>query len=203
MENLANIHSWKQQFGLYPILMNPKISESKFLMLNGGNKDFCLQTDLFVNDKTSCFSDSWSTNTKNFVALDNDYARIYNWYDDKIESYPLNQVEENLDRFYDYLSLKSYKTPSDVVPFIIDVFRQLRNLTGKRDPDEALNLLFKLLMSTEDYTEADLYLWGIADVKVPSDFDYYVELIRQGVKSIHPNRDLILRHVSGALFQEA
>jgi type I restriction-modification system DNA methylase subunit len=183
--------------------MNPKISESKFLMLNGGNKDFCLQTDCLVNDKASYFSDSWSTNTKNFIVLDKDAVCVYNCYDDKMESYPLKRIEENTDRFYEHLSLKSYKTPSDVVPFIIDIFRQLRNFTGKRDPDEALNLLFKLLMSTENYTEANLSLWGIADVKEPSNFDYYVELIRQGVKSIPPNRDLILRHVSGALFQEA
>ncbi|MDR1895994.1 MAG: N-6 DNA methylase, partial [Prevotellaceae bacterium] len=184
--------------------MNPKIIESKFLMLNGGNKDFCLQTDLLVNDKISFFSDSWSANTKNFVALDKDYAHIYNWYDDKMESHQLKRIEENPDRFYDYLSLKSYKTPSDVVSFIIDVFRRLRNLTRKRNPDEALNLLFKLLISIEeDYSKIDSLKWEIADVKVPSDFDRYVNLVRQGVNSIPPNRDLILRHVSGALFQEA
>jgi hypothetical protein len=172
-------------------------------MLNGGNKDFCLQTGLLVNDEVSFFSDSWSTNTKNFIALDKDHAHIYNWFDDKKESYQLKRIEENPDRFYEYLSLKSYKTPSDVVPFIIDVFRQLRNLTGKRDPDEALNLLFKLLISMEDHSTSDFSEWKISDVETPPNFDYYVDLIRKGVNSILPNRDLILRHVSGALFQEA
>ena len=203
MNRVTDISYWKQQFGLYPILMNPKIDEKKYLLLNGGNKDFCLQTANFLDDKVSYFSDSWSTNTKNFVVFDQDYAYIYNWYDDKTEPYLLKRIEENPERFNTYLSSKSYKTPSDVIPFIISIFRQLRNLTGKKEPEEALNLLFRLLVSTEEYTAADLSLWGISDIKVPSGFDYCVELIRQGVNSIHPNRDLILRHVAGALFQEA
>jgi hypothetical protein len=181
--------------------MNPKNNQSKFLMLNGGNKDFCLQTDSLEN-KNSFFSDSWSANTKNFIAFDNEYAHIYNWYNTKTEKYLIKQIEENTDRFYDYLSSKSFKTQSDIVPFIIDIFRKLRNFTGKA-PEEALNLLFRLLVSMEDGIDTDLSKWGIADVKVPSNFDYYVQTIKGGINSMSPNLDLILRHVSGALFQEA
>ncbi|MDR3140868.1 MAG: SAM-dependent methyltransferase [Tannerellaceae bacterium] len=185
--------------------MNPKFSESKFIMLNGGNKDFCLQTISSVNDNTSYFADSWSTNTKNFVALDQNNVRVYNWYDNKTEKYPLKQVEENATKFYAYLSSRSYKTPSDAVPFIIDIFRELRNLTGEKDPEEALNLLFRLLISIDDdYINIDSEKWEIDNsVVAPSNFDYYVGRIRQAVNSIHPNLDLILRHVSGTLFQEA
>jgi methylase of polypeptide subunit release factors len=185
--------------------MNPKFSESKFIMLNGGSKDFCLQTISPVNDSASYFADSWSTNTKNFVALDQNNVRVYSWYDNKTEKYPLEQIEENANKFYAYLSSKSYKTPSDAVPYIIGIFRELRNLTGKKDPEEALNLLFRLLISIdEDYIKIDSGKWEIdSSVVTPSNFDYYVERIRQAVNSIRPNRDLILRHVSGALFQEA
>jgi predicted RNA methylase len=203
---LSDINFWQQQSGLYPILMNPKFSENKFIMLNGGNKDFCLQTISPVNDNASYFADSWSTNTKNFVALDQNNVRVYNWYDNKTEKYSLEQIKGNIDRFYTYLSSRSYKTPSDAVPFIIGIFRELRNLTGEKDPEEALNLLFRLLINIddEDYIKIDSGEWEIDNsVVTPSNFDYYVERIRQAVNSIRPNRDLILRHVSGALFQEA
>jgi type I restriction-modification system DNA methylase subunit len=77
-------------------------------------------------------------------------------------------------------------------------------MTREKEPDKALNLLFKLLISIDDdYKKIDLSKWEISDVKIPSCFDQYVEKIRKGVNSISPNRDLILRHVSGVLFQEA
>jgi hypothetical protein len=204
MEMITNINFWRQRLGLYPISIDHRVNNNKYLMLNGGSKDFCLQTSAFVDEKITFFSDSWSTNTKNFVALNTESVHIYNWYNSKVEKYPLRQIEEKADTFYDYLSSKSYKTPSDAVPFIIDIFRQLRNLTGKKEPVEALTLLFKLLISIEeDYSKIDISKWGIMDVNVPSNFDYYVNEIKTGVNSIPPNRDLILRHTAGALFQEA
>ena len=205
MRNLTDIDSWKRSFGLLPIHLNPNIEDLKFLMLNGGNGDFCLQTSNEEDIAKSYFSKSWSTNTKNFVVLKNDEIKIYNWLDESTEVIPKNQVENNTERFYKYLLTKSYRSESDVVPFVLDVFRKLRNLTQERDkPSEALNLLFKLLISLEDdYTSINYDKWKISNIEVPSQFEYFVELIRQGVKTINPQLDLILRHTSGTLFQEA
>ena len=176
-------------------------------MLNGGNKDFCIQTGFFAHDRETFFSDSWSTNTKIFLAFDNDFVHVYNWLQmNSAEKYPLKRVEENIDRFYTHISTRSYKTPDDAIPHIISIFRQLRNFTKEKDPQRALNLLFKLLISLdkeEDYTHIKSSAWGIEDVELPPCFDDYVEKIRQVIGSVSPNRDLILRHVSGALFQEA
>jgi hypothetical protein len=198
---------WYQQFGLYPMLMKPVICKNKFLMLNGGNKDFCLHTDYIYNgrdEKNIFFSESWSTNTKYFLVINNDNVCVYNWINSKTDNYALKKIEENPTIFYEHLFSKSYKTSNDAVPYIISIFRELRNLTGKKEPVEALNLLFRLLISIEDdYTKINSSKWGIADNIVPSNFDYYVERVKQGVNSISPDRDLILRHVSGVLFQEA
>lgn len=100
---------------------------------------------------------------------------------------------------------KSYKTESDIVPFVIDIFNQLRNITRESsEPLEALNLLFTLLVSIEeDYNNIDKAIWGIENVNLPHSFDYFVERIREGVKTAKPNLDIILRHSSGRLFQEA
>jgi hypothetical protein len=87
----------------------------------------------------------------------------------------------------------------------MDIFRRLRNFSGKQSPLEALNLLFKLLISIEeDYTQIDAQKWNILDIPVSVGiFDSYVEQIKRGIKSIQPDLDLILRHISGTLFQEA
>lgn len=205
MRDLAVIDNWTRSFGLLPIHLNPNIGDMKFLMLNGGYADFCLEISSKEDIIESYFEKSWSTNTKNFVVINNDNIKVYNWLSEEVETIPKQQVENYSDRFYKYLLSKSYKTESDVVPFVLDIFRRLRNVTLEREkPSDALNLLFKLLISLEeDYSNIDYEKWGIRDSEIPSQFDYFVELMRLGVKSINPRLDLILRHVSGTLFQEA
>lgn len=206
MNDFRNIESWKSNFGLLPIKLNPLHQVDKFLMLNGGVGDFCLKTSAFgEEDIKSVFQESWSTNTKNFLFIDKEYIEVTNWYENKTEQIPKNRIEFNLNQFYKYLSSKSFKTQNDVVPFVLDIFRQLRNITfEKQDSSEAINLLFYLLISLEeDYTKVDIEKWNISESKFPDRFEYFVELINQGVRNIKPNLDLILRHTAGALFQEA
>ncbi len=205
MRNLADINSWKQSFGLLPIHINPNVLDNKYLMLNGGGGDFCLQTSDIEDNISSYNNFSWSTNTKNFVLIDSDFVKICNWLDKEPERIPINRVQTDTDKFYKYLLSKSYNTANDVVPFVLDIFRKLRNVTlQKGNPSDALQLLFKLLISLEeDYSNIDYSKWGIEEVESPDQFEYFVNLIKQGVKSINPNLDLILRHTSGRLFQEA
>ncbi len=206
MNDLKDIETWKSNFGLLPIKLNPLFQEDKFLMLNGGLGDFCLKTSSLDDDNLEkIYQESWSTNTKNFLFVNQDSIEVTNWYDNKIEKIPNNKIESNLNQFYKYLSSKSYKTQNDVVPFVLDIFKQLRNLTfEKQDSSEAINLLFYLLISLEeDYTKIDTKKWNITSSKFPDKFEYFVELVNQGVRNIKPSLDLILRHTAGVLFQEA
>lgn len=206
VNDLKKIKTWESNFGLLPIKLNPLKKVDEFLMLNGGLGDFCLKTSAVERDNLqNTFRDSWSTNTKNFLFVDKDFIEVTNWYDNKVEKIPNSRIEFNLDQFYMYLSSKSFRTQSDVVPFILDIFRQLRNITfEKQDSSEAINLLFYLLISLEeDYTKVDTKKWNISESIFPDKFEYFVELINQGVRNIKPNLDLILRHTAGVLFQEA
>lgn len=107
MENLENVNFWRQQFGFFPIHINPLTAKNKYLMLNGGKHDFCLQTkndeDDFVQNY---FNYSWSTDTKNFIVLGEDSKiKIYNWFSDKkVDEFNSNRVIENIDNFYRYLA---------------------------------------------------------------------------------------------------
>ena len=205
--DLRNINTWKQHLGHLPILFNPKENLERFLMLNGGQGDFCLQT-FTENDDTDLLNQySWSTNTKNYLVVVNHYIKIINWYDNNTEKIEVSKIQTagNFEYLYRYLKSKSFKTQSDVIPVIIDIFRQLRGLTlEKQTPIEAINLLFTLLISLEeDYTNIDIAKWNINEINIPNQFEHYTNQLQKGVKSIKPNLDLILRHISGSLFQEA
>jgi hypothetical protein len=174
-------------------------------MLNGGGGDFCLQISDINENIDTYYEFAWSTNTKNFVKINPDFVKIYNWIEKKPEEIKKYIIETDTNKFYNYLLSKSYNTSSDIVPFVLDIFRKLRNVTFQSEkPSDALNLLFKLLISLEeDFLNIDYDKWGIENITPPAQFEYFVDLIKNGVKSINPNLDLILRHSAGKLFQEA
>lgn len=205
MKNLSEILIWKQNFGLLPIHLKPTINDFSFVMLNGGYGDFCLQTVKDNTNEAEYYSKSWSSNTKNFVVLEGEKIKIYNWQKDKPEVILQKDVADNFSKFYTYLLSKTVRTSRDVVPFITDIFRQFRNLTlEKKNPVEALNLLFVLLTSlNEDYTNFNFTKWNIDNVNIPSGFDDYVSRIKKGITNVDPDFDLIIRHSAGVLFQEA
>lgn len=201
--DISNNDTWTKQLGVLPIKLNPILAEERYLMLNGGYSDFCLQS--FDDSDSELDKIAWSSNVKNYLKIIADDVVIRNWYENKTEIVKKDKAISNFNQFYNYIFNKSYKTESDIVPFVIDIFNQLRNITQESsEPLEALNLLFTLLVSIEeDYNNIDKAIWGIENVNLPHSFDYFVERIREGVKTAKPNLDLILRHSSGRLFQEA
>lgn len=205
MKNLFDIQVWKQQLGLLPIHLNPLNDNGGHMMLNGGNGDFCLQTANLEIENIDLYSKSWSSSTKNFLIVKDDNVQIHNWLNDKTETVSHKIVSENFNKFYNYLLSKSYKSSNDLVPFVIDIFRQFRNLTfEKSNPVEALNLLFGLLTSLEDDVHnLNTEKWGLENLVIPDGFDYYIDQIQNGISNVKPELDLIIRHSAGILFQEA
>ena len=149
MMDISNNNTWIKQFGVLPIKLNPILAEERYLMLNGGYSDFCLQS--FDDSDFELDKIAWSSNVKNYVKIITDNVVIRNWYENKTETVKKDKVISNFNQFYNYIFNKSYKTESDIVPFVIDIFNQLRNITQESsDPLEALNLLFILLVSIEE-----------------------------------------------------
>jgi hypothetical protein len=206
MKNIDNILTWKQNFGLLPIHLIPTNREdNSLIMLNGGYGDFCLKTEANNKNTDIYHSFAWSSNTKNFVVLNDSNVTVYNWKKNKPETINKKQVEDNFDKFYKYLVKDSYKSQEDIVPFVIDIFKQFRNLTQeKTTAAEALNLLFVLLAGLEDDINSfDFKKWGLTDINIPQNFDYYTDKLKKGFSDIKPELDLIIRHSSDILFQEA
>jgi len=207
MTGLNDINSWKRQLGLLPINLFSSESKNKFILLNGGYGDFCID---FNSDKnqTDYFSYAWSSNTKNYLTLNDDNVSLYNWLKDKKESYKLNLIQNNLPKFYDYLLKDSYKTEYDIVPYIIDIYRSLRNLTGEaKEGIQAINQLLLLLIAYQEnknFEEIDYTKWNISNFeRVPGLENYLERLKNVNYKNLELNVDLLLRHTAGQLFQEA
>ena len=203
MFDIKDIDSWRKDFGLFPISILPTCTD-KYALLNGGNKDFCV--DLNPNDNIEVFNSyAWSANTKNYLAVYDDNVIIYNWLRSKIEHLKIKDVASNIEAFYSYLGKHTYNTGNDVVPFVISLFCKMRNITReKQSPQEALNLLYTLLASIEtDLNDFDYNKWEIRQIELPERFEVFVEDIKNGIGNAKPNLGIILRHCSGPIFQEA
>ena len=206
MPQFKDILFWTRNLGHLPIHLKPTISE-KFIMLNGISGNFCLDISNNEDDKNTYFSQSWSSNTKNFLLVNDNSAKLYNWHkDNQVEEISFKSIGNNLDKFYNYLVAKSHRSNRDVIPVIIDIFKQFRTLTSEyHNPVQALNLLFVLLASLEDgdIHTLDKRKWGLSDLCIPQGFDAFIDRFKQSTAGITPDLNLILRHSAGALFQEA
>lgn len=209
MNQLNDIQLWKKGLGLLPINLFSGNLNDEFILLNGGFGDFCID---FEKDKSpnQYFSNSWSSNTKNFIALKNNEVSVFNWLKEKEESYDVDIVSKNLEKFYQYLLQNSYKSEYDIVPFIINIYKSLRNFTNEPIQGvQALNYLFLLMAAyeeTKSLIEIDLQKWQISrDIKITPVIEQHFDEFARGIqyKKLKPNIELIIRHTAGELFQEA
>lgn len=207
MTQLNNIESWKNQLGLLPINLFSN-HENEHILLNGNIGNFCID---FKSDKSieEYHSYAWSSNTNNYVSIKNNRLYLYNWLREKNEDYDLNLISNNINKFYTYLLQKSYKSEYDIVPFIINIFKSLRNLTDETTEGiQALNHLLLLFASYDEdfeFKKVDFDKWHIPDFTIDSGIENYIEEFKRGIeaKKLKPNIELILRHSAGQLFQEA
>lgn len=211
MSDLNKIENWKNSLGLLPIHLFSTKTENKFILLNGGVGDFCIDTDPDKNPN-DYFSYAWSSNTKNFVTLKNDKVFLYNWLKDNKENYSIKDIENNLPKFYEYLVKYSSKSEYDITPFILNIYRELRRETGEKNEGiNAINQLILSLLAAKDeieITNINFDEWGLSQRINPiSNIDYYIQTLKEGLrindKHLSPNIDLIFRHSAGELFQEA
>lgn len=197
---------WAEGSGLLPIRLAPIENKDQYILLDGGLYDFCL--DLTSDDLSEAdyYSAAWSSDVKNYIAIRDGYAIVYNWSKQQAEKVKQSLVKDKFQSFLKILNSNNYKTSDDVTPFILGLFARLRNLTRERqEPTEALNLLFKLLIALDEnnLSQSVCDKWKIENVAEPKGFDALQESLRQGVRKISPNLDYILRHGSGPLFEMA
>lgn len=205
---LNDIKTWEQNFGLLPLRLHPNIvDDPNYILLNGSYGNFCLNIEeQEIKDDKTYNSLSWSSSTNNFLVLYQDNINLYNWKKDTKEIIPIRNIENNFNRFYQYIIDNSYKSESekDIVSFIIDIFTQFRNFIAEsKSVVDVLSLLFILLLRIEDSTDSIFEEWGLDNVDIPTNFESYLNKLKEGFPNRKPDLDSIIRHSSGVLFQEA
>lgn len=197
---------WAIDSGLMPMHLAPHNVGERYIMLDGGYYEFCLDLDAEDVSENTYNSYAWSSDVKNYIRIVGENVTVFNWKTRRSDKMKLKLVEQKFNQFLKILNSTSVNSSDDVTPFLLGLFAQLRNMTQETKlPTEAMNLLFKLLISIdEEHLDADVCKkWNIIDTTVPNGFDYLVESIREGALQIKPDLDLILRHGSGRLFEVA
>lgn len=203
---LQNKRDWAIDSGLMPMHLSPHNEGERYIMLDGGYYEFCLDLDVEVGTESDYNSCAWSSDVKNYIRVTGDDVTVFNWKSHRSDKMKLSLVEQKFNQFLKIINSTSANSSDDVTPFLLGLFAQLRNMTQEtKQPTEAMNLLFKLLVSIdEDQLDADVCRkWKIIDTALPNGFNYLVESIREGALQIKPNLDFILRHGSGRLFEMA
>lgn len=205
-KRLQDPRNWAIDSGLLPMHLAPHKEGERFIMLDGGYYEFCLDLDLETGAESDYNSYAWSSDVKNYIRVVGDDVTVYNWKSRRIDTLKLSLVEQKFNHFLKIIYSTSINSSDDVTPFLLGLFAQLRNMTQEtKHPTEAMNLLFKLLISIdEENLDADVCRrWNIIDTVLPEGFDILVNSIREGALQIKPNLDFILRHGSGRLFEVA
>ena len=206
LTRLRDKRDWAIDSGLMPMHLAPRNEGDRYIMLDGGYYEFCLDLDAETKKENDYNSFAWSSDVKNYIRVSGDDVTVYNWRSRRSDTMKLQLVEQRFNQFLKIINSTSINSSDDVTPFLLGLFAQLRNLTQEtRQPVEAMNLLFKLLVSIEEerLDEDVCKKWKIVDTVSPYGFDRLVESIREGALRITPNLDLILRHGSGKLFEVA
>lgn len=206
VDAITNKEFWAHGSGQMPVRLSPCEDKKRYILLDGGLYDFCLDLTDEDTDVAAYYSAAWSSDVKNYIALRGERAEIYNWSRGTCETVKQSVLRAKFTDFLKILNTTSYRTSDDVTPFILGLFSQLRNLTKEhREPIEALNLLFKLLISLDDenLSQTTCDTWGVQNVVAPAGFDALLVSLQRGVRNIKPNLDFILRHGSGPLFETA
>jgi adenine-specific DNA-methyltransferase len=206
MTNIDDLSFWRSSLGLLPIKHFSSVSyPEKYIMLNGNKGDFCLDISQENTSREFYFSSAWSSNTKNYVAIQNDKVALFNWKENKEEHYSANNVLNNMHKFHRYLTSKSLRSDSDIVPFVLNIFKSLRSLCGDRENSlNSIQQLLCLLATAKDGADFDRNYWGIdQNFTMIPELNRYLESFNGGVSGKKPNLDLVIRHSLGKVFQEA
>ena len=93
---------WAEGSGLLPIRLAPVNNKAQYILLDGGLYDFCL--DLTTEDVSAAdyYSAAWSSDVKNYIAIREGNAIVYNWSKHQAEKVKLSLIQDKFQSFLKY-----------------------------------------------------------------------------------------------------
>jgi adenine-specific DNA-methyltransferase len=218
ISQFRTVSAWRAALGLLPVpLRDAPGNQERYVLLNGSTGNFCLD---FVGgvDRTSRSSAAWSCDVGHYVTCVEDSIIVNRWDTQGTEeSYSRRSVIAQLHEFHRHLEKTSPDRSRSVVAHVLRIFRQIRAAVQEEAEGlRSLRILLHLLASaaTEQYrlVEGDLGVWGLTPEILDSSRDIpdatwlplYNDLSGLGrYQVVRPDFELVLRHASGAVFQDA
>lgn len=219
MDRLNRVSTWEGRLGLMPVpLLHTLAPQHAYVLLNGTSGNFCL--DIGGRPEPQEARDiAWSSNVGHYIAVDEEFVYLHRW--DRgaasMDRYLLSEVEDKLELFHRRLEEGAPKQDErSVIAHATRVFRTLRARAGHQfGGDDALRAFLYLLASATDRRPrgaVDLERWALdataeaaASVLPGTVWDRLNEDLALGrpLERLTPRLELVLRHASGQLFQEA
>lgn len=215
MINLKDNKVWDKVNGLLSVSQYPKKQKPNdlWVMLNGNSGNFCLDYSDSAFNKHLAHQRAWSSDTGYYVKiLGNDNVIVTRWWDRYTEELPQAKIRENLPRFYQAITKPEPKIDSGVVAFSKGAFISLRNcIQQKENGHIAIRSFMYLLAALEQNVDSpqkvDRKKWVLEPYDsswiAAHDWEWLYQSFKQGTNSVTPLVDLVLRHASNKLFQEA
>jgi predicted RNA methylase len=214
MTRLLNISTWCADLGYLPVPMYGEANERRHVLLNGGHGNFCLDlTDEAESDDPRRWrSRAWSCNVDHYVRIFKDRVNVTRWDTRDPEDYKLREVENALSNFQQRLEERAAPKARSVVAHAINIYRRLRSGFNGSGEDAILAYLGLLSAAWARQRNINLsHAWQ--DIDAASDFLKVIGPVSQeallremempSLDENDPLFDLILRHASGRIFQEA
>lgn len=210
------LDSWQSNLGLLPVPLFEE-DQARYVLLNGRKGNFCLdlRSESSGEDRRSI---AWSSNVGHYIQVKDDYVEIQRWNQNpsSIERYTYSSVHKNLEKFHDYLEKTTPGTGESVVVHATNIFRAIRNALGQDfNGQDALQAFLSLLACEASKSTLETINpeeWGLNSESIAmaqkidvDDWEAIRERFRTGrpESGLRPYIDLVLRHSSGQVFQEA
>lgn len=217
---LLSVNTWQKTLGLLPIPLFDQSDKTRHILLNGSQGNFCLDTtNAALPDLDQSRIYAWSSNVGHYVTLLGDMVQVQRWDSSRfnVEKYTTSSVYNNLEKFHEFLQSSSPSQEMSIVSHSIRFFRKLRATLGNEfNGAQSLKVFLYFLASAAENnfkrSSIDLKKWRLAkeaeQLSKEISADNWESLLfefLQGRKleNLAPDLNLVIRHASGQIFQEA
>lgn len=215
LEQLQNPNFWRTHIGLLPIPLRSQGAKTSFVLMNGAEGNFCLQTLGEVDADPRSLA--WSSDVGHHLTIRNQTIDVVSWYDrDSFsQSYRIDDVVDRIGDFHAHLEKREPNRDGSIVAHALRVLGQMRQLLPVSfTPEHTIRYFLALLANSAekdgDGVSAPAWLansgLSVLDNNAlrASEWEMLrVELAqRRPLTELTPFIELLLRHASGTLFQE-
>ena len=219
MRNLRSVDEWRLQLGFLPVPLFSSSFNGPYVLLNGSKGNFCLDLEECADiQPTEAGKRAWSSDVDHYVSIVGETLRLLRWDrpEEWSESFRLNEVDSRLQLFQKYLESKPAPREKSVVTRAIATYRVIRTRASSGDPQLALMAFLSILAKAWDIQQGNggtLQCWTDREQadQVTSELlgESGTAMVIDGLLRTDdltrssPAIELMIRHASGRIFQEA